>query len=206
MPMEQKIAALTEKIYKEGVEKGEEQKKAIIDSAKSEAVSIIDNARKEAEKIVADAQAQAKEIKRNAESEMKLSSQQAISALKQTIVDTLMAKTVDTSVSSALSDPGIIREMLLAIVKNWQAGGHEVPSLEVLLPAAQKKKLEKSLQDSLKKVIKKGVSLSFSKTLKGGFQISLKDSSFKISLSDEDFVEFFKEYLRPRTRSFLFEE
>ncbi len=204
--MEQKIAALTEKIYKEGVEKGEEQKKTIIKAAEDAAAKIRNNAKKDAEKIIADAESQAAEMKRNAESEIKLSSQQAMSALKQKICDTLMVKTVDESISSTLSDAGVIKEMLLIIVKNWKFGENEVPSLEVLLPEASRDALEKALKDSLKKVLKGGVTLSFSKNVKGGFQIGLKDSSFKISLSDEDFIEFFKEYLRPRTRSFLFEE
>lgn len=204
--MEQKIAALTEKIYKEGVEKGEEEKKAIIKSAEAEAARIKDQARKDAEKIVADAESNAAEMKRNAESEIKLSSQQAISALKQKICDALMAKTVDESISTTLSDTGIIKEMLTTIVKNWDTGGNEVPSIEVLLPEAARDTLEKALKDSLKKVIKGGVTLTFSKSVKGGFQIGLQDSTFKISFTDEDFIEFFKEYLRPRTRSFLFEE
>ena len=204
--MEQKIAALTEKIYKEGVEKGEEEKKAIVKSAEAEAATIREKAKEDAEKIITDAESQAAEMKRNAESEMKLSSQQAISALKQKICDALMAQTVDESISATLSDAGVIKELLTTIVKNWDIGGNEVPSIEVLLPETARSSLEKALKDSLKKVIKGGVALSYSKSVKGGFQIGLQDSAFKISFTDEDFMEFFKEYLRPRTRSFLFEE
>ncbi len=204
--MEQKIAQLTEKIYKEGVEKGEEEKKAIIESAQTEAANIKANAEKEAEKIKADAAALAEEMKKNTASEIKLSSQQALSALKQQIVDLLMVKTVDDPTVAALADPATIKELITTIVKGWKAGENEVPSLAVLLPEENRSALEKSLESSLKKVLKEEVSLSFSKNLKGGFQIAPKDDTFKISLSDEDFIEFFKEYLRPKTRSLLFEE
>ncbi len=204
--MEQKIAELTEKIYKEGVEKGEEEKKAIIESAQAEAASIKANAEKEAEKIKAEAQAQAEELKKNTASEIRLSSQQAISALKQQIVNLLMVKTVDDPTSATLADPSVIKELITTIVQGWKSGGNEVASLAILLPEESRNALEKSLESSLKKVLKEGVTLSFSKSLKGGFQIAPQDDTFKISLSDEDFIEFFKEYLRPKTRSLLFEE
>ena len=204
--MEQKIAELTEKIYKEGVEKGEEQKKSIIDGAKAEAAAIKAEASKEAEKIIADAQAKAGEIKKNAESEMKLSSQQAISALKQKIVDIIITKAVDENVSASLSDPKIIQELLTTIVSNWKFGGMEVPSLEVLVPEAKRDQLGAAFESSLKQILAGGLTVSFSKAIKGGFQIGPQDGTFKVSLTDEDFNEFFKEYLRPKTRSFLFEE
>jgi V/A-type H+-transporting ATPase subunit E len=204
--MEQKIAELTEKIYKEGVEKGEEQKKSIVEGAKTEASAIRADAKTEADKIIADAQAKAEEIKKNAESEMKLSSQQAISALKQRIVDTIITKAVDENVTSSLSDPKIIQELLTIIVKNWKFGDMEVPSLEILVPENSRKELETSFENSLKEILKGGVTVSFSKAIKGGFQIGPKGGTFKISLTDEDFNEFFKDYLRPKTRSFLFEE
>ena len=78
--------------------------------------------------------------------------------------------------------------------------------IEAVLPEKLKKKLEKSLENSLKKTMKGKVTISFSKNVKGGFQIGPKGGTFKISLTDEDFNEFFKEYLRPKTRSFLFKE
>ncbi len=204
--MEQKIAELTEKIYKEGVEKGNEEKKAIIDAAQSEAASIKTEAQKEADTIVAQAQTKAAEIQKNAESEMKLASQQAISAVKQKITDLILSQIGDEGISATLSDPEVIKELLSTLVKNWSANSQEAPSLEVLLPEALAEKLDKSLKSSLKKILNDGVTVTFSKAIKGGFQIGPKDGTFKISMSDEDFNEFFKDYLRPKTRTFLFDE
>lgn len=204
--MEQKITELTEKIYKEGVEKGEKEKKSIIDSAKQEAEKIIANAQKEAGKVIQDAEVKAGEMKKNAESEIKLSSQQAISALKQKIVDLLIVNAVDENVTKAISDPGVVKELLLTVVKNWKFKENEAPSLEILLPEKDRDDLKKSVEASVQKLLKGGVTISFSKAIKEGFRIGPSGSSFKISLTDEDFNEFFKEYLRPKTRSFLFEE
>lgn len=204
--MEQKIAALTEKIYKEGVAKGEEERKAIIESAQKEAARLKDDARRDAEKITADAAMRAKEMVRNAESEMKLSSQQAINALKQKINDELLAKIIDAPVGKALSDTELIKNILLETVKGWQSKPQETPSLEILLPESSKAALEKAVAEAVKKALKEGVSITGNKAMKAGFQIGPKDGTYKISFTDEDFIEFFKEYLRPKTRALLFKE
>ena len=47
--MENKIQELTDKIYREGVEKGNEEAQRLISSARDEAAKIVEDARKEAE-------------------------------------------------------------------------------------------------------------------------------------------------------------
>ena len=42
------------------------------------------------------------------------------------------------------------------------------------------------------------------RTLSGGFRVSPADQGFVVSFTDEGFAEFFREYLRPRTRQFLY--
>jgi len=204
--MEQKIAELTEKLFNEGVQKGEDEKKSIIEAAEKEAVTIKDNAKKEAEKIISEAAAKAEEMKRNAESEIKLSSQQAISALKQKIVNIIMTKTLDEKTSSTLADPDVLKNLISTIVSNWKTGGQEIQTLEALLPEKNRGILEKSLEGSMRDILKEGLTLNFSRNIKSGFQIGPENGTFKISMTDEDFKEFFKDFLRPKTRSFLFEE
>ena len=51
--MENKIQELTDKIYREGVEKGNEEAQRLIGNAQEEAAKIVEEARKEAEAIVA---------------------------------------------------------------------------------------------------------------------------------------------------------
>lgn len=204
--MEQKIAELTEKLFNEGVQKGEDEKKSIIEAAEKEAVIIKDNAKKEAEKIISEAAVKAEEMKRNAESEIKLSSQQAISALKQKIVNIIMTKILDDKTSSTLADPDVLKNLISTIVNNWKTGEQEVQSLEALLPEKNRGILEKSLEGSMRDILKEGLTLNFSRNIKSGFQIGPEKGTFKISMTDEDFKEFFKDFLRPKTRSFLFEE
>ena len=60
--MENKIQELTEKIYREGVEKGNDEANRLISNAREEAAKIIEDARKEADAIILAARKNATEI------------------------------------------------------------------------------------------------------------------------------------------------
>ena len=68
--MENKIQELTEKIYREGVEKGNEEAQRLVSNAREEAAKILEEARKEAEAIVAAARKSATETAENTQSEI----------------------------------------------------------------------------------------------------------------------------------------
>ncbi|MFP4164928.1 MAG: V-type ATP synthase subunit E [Chitinispirillaceae bacterium] len=204
--MEQKIQELTEKIYQEGVEKGNEKAQQVVAEAEEKAAGILSDARARAEKIVEDAKKETEELKRNTESELKLSGSQAVASIKNQIVNLVTAQVLDESTSKALSDPAALREYIGMVIKNWKSSTGEVPDLEVLLPEQKKEELKKSFDKSASDELSKNLQVSFAKGIKSGFRIGPANGSFKISLTDEDFKEFFKEYLRPRTRAFLFGE
>jgi len=204
--MDEKIAKLTEIIYKEGVEKGEEERKTIIQKANQEASEIINEAQQKAKKIIDDAEHQAQEIQRNIKAEIKLSSQQTISSVKQQIADLLLFKSINENISPTLSDPELLRDLIILIIKNWNTQSNEKIDMEVLLPESKRIDLEKSFKNSTTKILSDNVKISFSNKVKGGFQIVPMNDSYKVSFTEEDFIEFFKEYLRPKSRSFLFDE
>ena len=70
--MENKIQELTDKIYREGVEKGNEEAQRLIDEAQKKAQKLIADAQKEAEGIIANARKSADELTENTKSELKL--------------------------------------------------------------------------------------------------------------------------------------
>ena len=80
--MENKIQELTDKIYREGVEKGNEEARRLIANAQEEAKKIVEDAHKEAESIIASSRKSADELTENTKSELKLFAGQAVNALK----------------------------------------------------------------------------------------------------------------------------
>lgn len=202
--MDQKIKELTEKIYQEGVAKGDEKAREIVNAAEGRSAAIIAEAKREAEELIAAAAKQADELKRSMEADLRLSGSQAMSSLKQQILDVLTFAVIDKPISASLAEPATIKEFLSIVLQNWKSDRAEAPGLEVLLPENRRKELENALREGLQEAMAKGLELRFSKNIKAGFQIQSQGSLFKISLTDEDFREFFKEYLRPKTRTFLF--
>jgi len=204
--MEQKIAELTQKLYKEGIEKGEEQKLAIIRLAEEQANKIRLEAQQEAAKIISNAQDRASDLKRNSESEIKLSALQALNSLKQNIIDVIVSKNLEQPVTNLLSQKDVLKEIIIALVKNWKSESGQSNAFELLLPEVLRDSLDKTFEESLKNTLKEAIVCSFSKNIKAGFQIKPTNSSYKLSFSDVDFNTFLKEYLRPKTRTFLFGE
>lgn len=200
--MQSKLQELTEKIYQEGLEKGNEEAKAIVEAAKKEASDIVDSAKKEASQIVETAKKTAEETKKNTESEIALSSKQALNALKQQITDVLNSKVIDEATAEAF-DANFTKSIVETTLKNWSKD--QSSDLEVLLPASQEKELSASLNKSVKDLITKGLEIKFDGSIKSGFQISPKDGSYKVSFTEEDFANFFKQYLRPKLVELLFE-
>lgn len=201
--MENKVTLLAAKLLKEGVEQGELEKTVIIDAAHEEASAILESAEKKASAIISAANAKAVEIKHIADSEIKLSGTQTISALKQKIVDLIITESIEKSCTSSLSNPKIMSDYIRIILQNWKT---EEQTLEFLLPEAIRSDIENSLELAIQDSVTKSPKFTFTKTVKSGFQIIPSGKSYKISLTDEDFAGFFKEFLRPRVRSILFGE
>ena len=75
--MENKIQELTDKIYHEGVEKGNKEAQKLIANAQETAQKIIEDARKEADTILATARKEADDMAENTKSELKMFANQA---------------------------------------------------------------------------------------------------------------------------------
>ena len=119
--MENKIQELTDKIYREGVEKGNEEAQRLISSARDEAAKIVEDARKEAESILAVARKSAKETAENTQSEIKLFAGQAVNALKTEIATLLTNEVVSESVKGFVADKEYLNKFIVSLAAQWSA-------------------------------------------------------------------------------------
>ncbi|MCG8309867.1 MAG: hypothetical protein MI975_20895 [Cytophagales bacterium] len=197
--MEKNIDLLTQKIYEEGIEKANQEVEKIIDEARQKADSIVKKAKGEAERIIENAGKEADALQKNSISEIKLGGQQAISSLKQNIQNLLSDKILSESISMAFEDPEFLKGIILEVVKEWRSAS----GTNISLSEGLKEKIDKSFEKSLSKEIK-NLNITFDKKLKGGFKVSQSGKTFQIVFSDEDFIEFFKPYLRERSKDILF--
>ena len=201
--MQSKLQELTEKIFQEGVEKGNAEAEQILESANSEAKKIIEKAKKDADDILKDAQKKAVELKTNTESEIKLSGKQSLNALKQQIVNVVNNEITSAAIKDAFSDKNFIRKIIETLLSSWAGSGQSM-DLTLLLSEKDEKNLSAFFKKEAKKYLDKGVTVNFDSTLKNGFQLGPKDGSYKVSFTEEDFINFFKHYLRPKLVEILF--
>lgn len=197
-----KLQELTDKIYQEGLEKGNQEAKAIVDKANEEAKSIVESAKKDAEQILNEAKKKAEETLKNTESEIKLSSKQALIALKQEITDVINNSIIGSATGNAF-DVEFTKKMVETTLSNWSK--EQSADMSVILPQSQEEELTAYFTKSVKDMLDKGVELKFDPSIKSGFQVSPKDGGYKVSFTDEDFSAFFKQYLRPKLIDILFE-
>jgi V/A-type H+-transporting ATPase subunit E len=204
--MENKLQELTEKLYNEGVEKANEEAKKILDDAKKEAEKIKNDAQKEADQIVQDAKDKSADLKKNVESEINLAAKQTLREVKKNITELITTKVIKDPVKESLNEKEFIKKIIETIIKNWNPQSNEPVNIAVTLPEKQQKELKDYFESKAAKNLNAGIKVDVSSRMKGGFEIGPADGSYKISFSEEDFENFFKSYLRPRTVEMLFEE
>jgi V/A-type H+-transporting ATPase subunit E len=202
--MNSKIQQLTETIYNEGVQKAKEDAEAILKEAREKASGIENEANEKAKKLMADTEQKALELKTQVDSEIKMTLNQAISAMKQEIVSLVSMKVIQPPVNELFSDKDYMKSMITDIVKGWME--KESFDVNVILPQQERNQLENFFKNNLAEELNKGLKVSFADKMKSGFKIGPGNGSYLISFTDEDFINFLKSYLRPKTSQLLFEE
>lgn len=201
--MQTKLQELTEKIYNEGVQKARDEAETILNEARQKATAIEKEAEKNAETIVKEARQKSDTLKSHVESEIKMALNQAISALKQELGGLITLKAIQPSVKEVFGDKEYVKKLVEMVVKGWTQKGEF--DLQVVLPEQDRKQMESYFMNQLASEMNKGLEINFSDGLKSGFKVGPADGSYVISFTDQDFMNFFKAYLRPKTSELLFE-
>ena len=196
-----KLQELTQKLYQEGLSKGQEEGKAIVEKAQAEAAAIVKKAEEDAAAIRAKAEREAADYKVKVEGDVKMAATQALQATRRDIENLVVAKAVDPA-GKDLADAAYLKDIITAVAKNFSAT--QAQDLALVLPEKLQKELEPFVKSELAKAVGKGVEVSFSKKVAGGLKIGPKDGSYFISLTDEAFKELVGAYMRPATKNILF--
>lgn len=202
--MDNRLQELTDRIYQEGISKGQEEAKEIVAKAQAEAEQIIAAANKQSQQIVAEANKKAAELQENTTSELRLASSQALESLKQEVINLVNGSITEPGIKSAMSDQLFIQKTIETAVKNWAVHHEAAIDLRILVPEKDEKALIEYFTQTAKGVLDKGFRIESVKGLKSGFQVAPADGSYKISFTDQDFINFYQEFLRPKVVEFLF--
>ena len=196
--MDSQIQALTEKVYQEGVLKGEQEAAKILADANAQAEQVERDARARAEQIIADAQRSASELKSNTERELKLNASKLIEATKASIVDVLAGRIAGDSVQALTANPELLQRVVLEIAKGFDLKhGVEITS-------SQAEELKAYFAQNAKALLEEGLTIKQVAGKATQHTIRPQNGSFKVEIGEQEFVELFKSILRPQLAQELF--
>jgi len=196
--MENRIQELTDKIYREGVEKGNEEAQRLVINAQEEAKNILEQARKEADAIVASSRKSAAELMENTKSELKLFADQAVNALKSEIASLITDKLVSTPIKEFAKNKDLLHAFIVALASKWSANE------PIVISTADADSLNIYFATNAKSLLDNGVKIEQVNGIKTWFSISPANGSYKVNFGEEEFVNYFKEFLRPQLVEMLF--
>ncbi|MDA3894219.1 MAG: hypothetical protein PF517_21375 [Salinivirgaceae bacterium] len=205
METNDKIKKLTDRIYLEGIEKAKSEADLIILSAKKEAENIIKTAKTKELEIVDQMQKYTLELKQNTEAEIRLAARQFTSNLKQQISELITNAQIEAPVKEAFNDKEFVQNIMLTIIKNWNPQNPDEMNISLLLPEKDEKELNNFFISKAKTHLNSGLEINFLPSMKSGFKIGPKDGSYYISFTDTDFENYFKNYLKEKTKQLLFD-
>lgn len=195
--MENKVQEITEKIYREGVEKGQAEAQKIIEAAEAEKTVTLKNAQQEAEKIVADAKKQADELNKNTQAELQLYARRAVEALKSEIANMVTGGVVDAAVGETVNGEWL-QKLMLTLATDW------VTKENVVIQTADAGVLTQFFAGQANNLLNKGVQIEQVNGKPASFAIMPADKSYRVQFGETEFAAYFKEFLRPQLVEMLF--
>lgn len=194
----EKIQELTEKILREGVEKGQAEAERIVKQAQQQAETILQEARQQAQDIVAQAQKQAGDTAANTRNELKMYTTQALSALKTEVTNVLTDNVVKEAVKDMTAKPDFLGQFAVALAQKWSA---DEP---VVISSSEADNLKAYFAEKAKALLDKGVTISKVNDKDTMLTIAPADGSYKVNFGKEEFETYFKNFLRPQLVEMLF--
>jgi V/A-type H+-transporting ATPase subunit E len=198
--MENKIQELTDKIYREGVEKGNEEAQRLVANAQEESKRIVEEAKKEANAILEAARKSAGELADNTKSELRLFAGQSVNALKSEIASLVSDKVVSDAVKGFTGDKDYFNAFVVSLASKWSA---EEP---IVISTKDADSLKQYFLKNAKELLDKGVEIRQVNGIKTLFSVSPANGAYKVNFGEEEFMSYFKAFLRPQLVEMLFEK
>lgn len=192
------LSELTDKIYAEGVEKGNAEAQQIVEKANAKAADIVAEAEKKAAAVIAEAEGKAADLDKKTRAELKLYAEQSVNAVKTEIVNLLSDQIAADSVKAATADAKFMQGLITKLAEQMAKDG------EVLIETKDAEALKKYFTANAKGLLEKSVKISEVKGIKTDFTIQPAKGGYKLAFGDAEFIAYFKEMLRPQLVEMLF--
>ena len=198
------LKPLVDKVYNEGIKKAEEEAGKIIAEAKRQSSELL----KETEAHIAKMEAQSKEqvnrIRENLNSELKAVAQQAVSTVKNELAAVISNKIAAQGIGEALNEKEFLQKIIFTVLQKWNPADTKL-QFKLLLNKEDEAQLKDFFEQRIKKQLAAELEIVVENKIKSGFRIGVKNESYYVSFTGEDFENFFKGYLRKKTIEWIYE-
>ncbi len=147
---------------------------------------------------MAAARKSADELAENTKSELKLFAGQAVNALKSEIATLVTDKIVTADVKAFAANKDFLNAFIVALASKWSV---DEP---IVISTSDAEGLKKYFTAQAKELLDKGVKIEQVNGNKTLFSVSPADGSYKVNFGEEEFMNYFKEFLRPQLVEMLF--
>ena len=192
------LSEITDKIYAEGVVKGNAEAQQIVEKATAKAAEIVAEAEKKAAAIVAAAESKSADLDKKTRAELKLYAEQSVNAVKTEITNLLADTIAAESVKAATADAKFMQGLIAKLAEQMAKQG------EVVIETKDAEALRKYFAANAKGLLEKGVKIEEVKGIKTDFTIQPAKGGYKLAFGEAEFIAYFKEMLRPQLVEMLF--
>ncbi|NOC92975.1 hypothetical protein [Ruegeria sp. HKCCD6604] len=210
------VDALIDKLRNDGVAAGQAEAEKLRAEAKTEAARIVAEAKREADELKKKARTETDNYRAAGEEALNTAMRDAVLTMKAGLTDRFKAD-VERLVTKEMSDPELLRQMILEVVGRAGEGANLNGRVSVVLPARvatqedikqnaddiQSGKLTKYVLGLTAKMLRENVELHAADDVQEGIRVRAEDQGVVLDLTEKAVASLLMEHLQPRFRAVL---
>ncbi|WP_209833503.1 hypothetical protein [Ruegeria sp. HKCCE3926] len=210
------VDALIDKLRNDGVAAGQAEAEKLRADAKAEAARIVAEAKREADELKKKARTETDNYRAAGEEALNTAMRDAVLTMKAGLTDRFRAD-VERLVTKEMSDPELLRQMILEVVGRAGEGANLNGRVSVVLPARvatqedikqnaddiQSGKLTKYVLGLTAKMLRENIELHAADDVQEGIRVRAEDQGVVLDLTDNAVASLLMEHLQPRFRAVL---
>ncbi|MBN1944311.1 MAG: hypothetical protein JW797_01490 [Bradymonadales bacterium] len=189
-----------------GIKAGEEEREKIVAAAQTKARQIVAEANEEAQRVRDKAKNDAEATRTQLAAELRQASAVGLEAFRQAVERAMLVPELDSKMAEVLGRPEFLKEILVEAARGFTQSGGAVEELDLLLPEAQRGKLEGGFLQALRKESGVGVTVQFDEDFSFGFKMAPSGGGYLFDFTEDGFREILLRFLAPRFRKYFFKE
>ena len=197
-----KIQKICDALRKETLEPAKQEAREVIENAHMQASEIVAEAKAKAASMIKDSEKEMEEKKKVFQSSLNLACRQAIEQLKQKIEKDLFSQELASLVTSEMSQPKVIANLLNSFMKSMEERGIEDDFVVSIPKGISPRTINELLAAKVLDRIQNETVVA--SEIAGGLRIQLKGRQITIDISDAVVRELIAQYIRRDLRDLVF--